>query len=69
VERQARFAAGIDKTGLRLCGGCAFGKQVQERSGVVIDPANFVVVRGRARAAVPRGASAAWCGASPPNWA
>jgi hypothetical protein len=54
VERQARFAAGIDKTGLRLCGGCAFGKQVQERSGVVIDPANFVVVRGRARAAVPR---------------
>lgn len=54
VERQARFAAGVDKTGLRMCGGCALGKQVQERSGVVIDPASLVVVRGRVRSPVPR---------------
>lgn len=41
VERQARFAAGDDKTALRLCGGCELGHQVKERSGVVIDLATI----------------------------
>lgn len=42
VERQARFAAGIDKTGLRLCGKCEEGIQVKQLSGVVIDPASLI---------------------------